>query len=422
MRRRLALLSLATSALVVISLLVPLALLVKRQAADAARVRAEGSAQSTASLVALATTIGTDAETVESATGSLDNGVIVVLSDGETLGVPLRGQGSLVQSAMANQATIASLVDGGWEIALPVIGREGTAIVDVFATDQQLTAGVTEAWILLGILGVLLIVASVLVADSFGSRLVEPISDLANAAHRMSEGDLEVRVSVADPPELNEVGTAFNTLAVRLDQLLAEERESVADLSHGLRTPLTSLRLQTERIADPDQRSAVIAQVDHLEQSIDELIVSARFRRGQPDGRCHLDSVVGQRSVFWRVLAVEQARPFRVELGADKVELGIPSESVESIVDSLIGNVFAHTQPGIPFSIKTGDTWNRAWIEVADSGAGFSDESLVERGASGAGSTGLGLDIVRRIAESTGGEVEIDDRPEGGAVVRVWFG
>ncbi|NIT76487.1 MAG: HAMP domain-containing protein, partial [Thermoplasmata archaeon] len=63
-------------------------------------------------------------------------------------------------------------------------------------------------------------------------------------ARRMGEGDLDARVEPSEPEEIRDVGEAFNQLARRLDQLLVEERESVADLSHRLRTPLTSLRLQ----------------------------------------------------------------------------------------------------------------------------------------------------------------------------------
>ncbi|NIT76488.1 MAG: two-component sensor histidine kinase, partial [Thermoplasmata archaeon] len=72
---------------------------------------------------------------------------------------------------MTDQATITMVVDGGWELALPVIGREGSAVVDVFVTDAELTEGVFEAWVLLASLGVVLVVAAVLVADRLGASL-----------------------------------------------------------------------------------------------------------------------------------------------------------------------------------------------------------------------------------------------------------
>jgi signal transduction histidine kinase len=421
MRRRLALVGLATTTLVVITFVVPLALLVRRQAEDRARVDAERQAQATASLIALAVSLDGEGDWIGSAVGQLDPGVVVALPDGSTLGQPFPGQGSLIEPSAASQATITSTVEGGWEIALPVIGRDGVVVVDVLTTSGQLTEGVAEAWLLLGGLGIVVVAAAVWVADRLGRRLVESIGQLEDAAHAFALGDLERRVEVDDPPELKEVGDAFNKLAARLDDLLAQEREAVADLSHRLRTPLTSLRLQTENLSEDVERLEVLAQVDRLELAIDQLIVASRTGRSS-QGTCRLNEVVAGRAAFWSILAEEQDRTIHLLLGEDEVELALPAGDVEAVIDVLMGNVFAHTDRGVSAWLSTGVVGYRSWLEVADEGSGFSDAGLIERGASGAGSTGLGLDIVRRLAESTGGSVELNDRPGGGAVVRLWFG
>ncbi len=421
MRRRLALLSLATTALVVIALLVPLGLLVKRQAFDQVRIEAERQARTTAALVALAISFDAQPGTMAASVGPLADGVLVVVSDGERFGIDLPGQGTLVEGSMDLQATVTAVVPGGWEIALPVIGRDRVAVVDVFVTDQQIRDGVTEAWVLLSLLGVTLIAVAVWVADRMGRRLVAPVHDLAIAAHRLGDGDLSVRVVPGEPEELREVGAAFNKLASRLGQLLAAEREGVADLSHRLRTPITSLRLQSERISDPDERAEVFSQIDRLESSVDALIVAARTR-GSGVGSCRLDEVVSARAAFWKVLADEQGREMVLSVGAGETEVGVGDDHVEDIVDALIDNVFTHTEPGTSFEISTGAGPHRAWIRVADEGPGLGDRSLIDRGVSGVGSTGLGLDIVRRSAELTGGGLEIGDHRQGGAEITVWFG
>ena len=420
MRRRLALVGLATTALVVISLLVPLGLLVRRQAADAARLEAERAAQSTASLIALAITFSD--LSIESALGVIEPGVIVVDTDGAIFGLPDAAQGTLVERARDLRATVAADVDGGWEMALPVIGREQVAVVDVFVSDERLSEGVVEAWMFLGLLGLVLVAAAALIGDRLGRWLVTPIGELADAAHRLGEGDLETRLSVIDPPELREVSEAFNHLAIRLDRLIAEEREEVADLSHRLRTPLTSLRLQAETISDISERQAILSQVDRVEETVDDLILAARTR-GERIGRCELDAVVLRRLEFWKVLAEEQDRDLKVNLSVGAAHVGLAEDSVESVVDSLVGNVFTHTPPGTGFAVGThvGEGGNLV-LEVADEGPGFPDRLVVHRGVSGVGSTGLGLDIVRRMAELTGGGLELDDRPGPGAVVTVRFG
>jgi signal transduction histidine kinase len=408
-RQRLALLSLATTGLVVISLLIPLGLLVRRQAGDQARLEAERTAQSTAALLALTLSLNEDAGAIESALGPLDPGTIVVLSDGSVLGEPMTGQGTLGGTSVERQATISGVVEGGWEYALPVIGLAGTAVVDVFVTDEALTDGVAEAWLLLALLGVLLVAIAVWVADRLGQRLVRPISDLASAARRLGGGDLDTRVEVGEPEEIRAVGESFNWLAGRLEELIAEEREAAADLSHRLRTPLTSLRLQAEKLTDDDERA------------IDELIVATRSAPLGQGGVSDLSSVVAARCSFWAVLAEEQRRVMTLNVD-DQAPVALSREAVEAVVDALIGNVISHTDPATPFDVTVGSEDDRPWLEVSDHGPGFASRRLAERGVSGAGSTGLGLDIVRRTAESIGGEMEMNDRPGGGAVVRVWLG
>lgn len=421
MRRRLALLSLATTALVVISFLIPLGLLVRRQAEDRARSEAERSAQSTASTLALALSLDSSNEGIEAALEPLPTGTIVVFADGTILGKPATGQGSLVEPALSSQATIADLVEGGWEMALPVIGRDGAAIVDVFVTDEALAEGVIEAWLLLGLLGVLLIGVAVLVADRLGLTLVRPIVDLASTARRLGAGDLEARVAVSEPEEIREVGESFNWLADRLGELLTEEREAAADLSHRLRTPLTAMRLQAERVSDEADRSAVLAQVDRLEEAIDRLILSTRTSQPDAPASCDLAAVVSARINFWKVLADEQDRDMAVDLDSSVGRVGLSAEAVEAMVDALVGNVFSHTEPGTGFAVSVGSDLGRPWLEISDEGEGIASAGLAGRGVSGAGSTGLGLDIVRRTADRVKGRMEMKDRPGGGAVLRVWL-
>lgn len=426
MRRRLVVVSLATTVLIVVALIVPLGLLVRRQAADRARVSTERAAQSTAALVALAVTIDPAAGAMAGIEDGLDPDVLVALEDGMVLGEPLPGQGTLIATAFDRQATITALVDGGWEIALPIIGAEGVVVVDAFTTDEELTEGVLQAWVLLILLGVFLVGVAVWVSDRLGRQLVRPMRELAGTAHLMSEGDLQARVEVDSmegvPEEILEVGVAFNTLARQLDRLLQEEREAIADLSHGLRTPLTSLRLQAEKVSDPDERTATLSQVDRLEEAIDNLIEVSRTERSALPGRSALDEVASERVAFWSVLADEQQRELTVVLGAGEAELSIPPSDLVVVIDTLIGNIFEHTEPGVPLRLETGEEMNRLWIQLSDEGSGFSTLNVIDRGASGSGSTGLGLDIVRRIAERTGGSLVLENRDGGGAVVRVWFG
>ena len=422
MRRRLTILSLATTGLVVIALVVPLALLVREQARDRAISAAETTAQSTASLVALVMAVADDPAQVtgpalDDALGSLEPGTVVVLDDGFVVGEPIASQPNLVERARSLGATVSGAVGSAWEVALPVVGREGTTVVDVYVPEVELQRGVGSAWLLLGLLAVVLVVAAVLLADRLGRRLVEPVAELARSANRMAEGDLSVRLPPLQPDEVGEVGEAFNYLAARLGGLLTAERESVADLSHRLRTPLTSLRLQAEALTDAGEREQLMSQVDRLEKAVSQLIETARNPAADEPGACRLDEVVTKRVMFWSVLADSQRRDFADDLRSGDAVVAIGPEAVETMVDLLLENVFTHTPAGTPLDVSTFVESSEAVIEVADRGPGFGAEQ-VERGVGSGASTGLGLDIARRLAESAGGGLSTDDRQGGGAIVR----
>ena len=207
-----------------------------------------------------------------------------------------------------------------------------------------------EAWLLLALLGVLLVAIAVWVADRLG-RAPGPADQRSGLDREAARcGGPGCPGEVSDPEEIREVGESFNWLAGRLEDLIAEEREAAADLSHRLRTPLTSLRLQAEKLTDDAEREEVLGQVDRLEQAIDELIVATRSAPTGRVGVSDLSSVVSARCSFWAVLAEEQRRMMTLNVD-DHGPVDLSREAVEAVVDALIGNVFSHTDPGTPFDV-----------------------------------------------------------------------
>ena len=134
---------------------------------------------------------------------------------------------------------------------------------------------------------------------------MRPVGDLAAVANRLGEGDLTARARGDGPPELAAVASALNGLAGRLGDLIKAERESLADLSHRLRTPLTSLRLQSEGLNDLDERELLTQAVDRMQEAVDGMIVEVRRGKDAPSA-VDLSQVVSKRMEFWRVLAEEQ--------------------------------------------------------------------------------------------------------------------
>lgn len=423
MRSRLNWLVFAVTSLVVVAFVVPLGLLVRRQATERAQVNAEQSAQSAAAalVVAVASADGTvDRQVAESA---LISEVGIVLPDGTSVG-GLEVPPDLTATVVSGQPGVSTTADGSWYVGLPVATPSGVVVVAAAANSEEMTAGVWPATALLAALALVLVAGSVLLADRLGRSLVKPVSDAADVALQLAEGNLAVRVPVTGPPEIRNVAEALNALAGRLSTIIDNERRSLADLSHRLRTPLTALRLEAERLEEPGEGGRLVDQVDRTQRAVDQLIEEVGRRGKTPDSpeTSDLVAVIRQRLAFWSVLAAEQNRQVTLNLGSQPVQLATPAPDIAAVVDALVGNIFAHTPTGTDFSISISDEKGTPILSVLDQGPGFPPGDSVVRGKSGAGSTGLGLDIARSFAERLGGSLRTDEGPEGGALITVRLG
>lgn len=411
MRWRLALLVAAAMTLVLLAFLVPLALLLRGVAADRAVSAAATQAQSLAVLVATA-----DPQSLRLAVEQLnvDAGrpVTVHLPDGTTVG-PGAGRTPAVMLAERTGSFSVEHADGR-EVLVVVQGlAQGTAVIRVFVPRAELRRGVTRAWLVLALLGVGLLAVGVAVADRLAVMVVRPIRTLATVSDALAGGDLDRRAPAAGPPEVRAVAAALNHLAARIRDLLRHERERVADLSHRMRTPMTALRLDAEGLRDQAEAGRILAHVAALDRAVTGVIEDARRERDLPS--CDATAVVAERIRFWTVLAEDQRRPVETDLPDGPLPVAVAAADLAACVDALLGNVFAHTEEGVAVAV-TLDA--RRVLTVQDAGSGF-DPAAGARGVSGAGSTGLGLDIARRTAETAGGTLTVDRSPLGGARVTV---
>lgn len=405
-----------------LAFLVPLGLLIRTQAEDRALGRAQRAAEGAAAALAVASSLQESqvspalADAVVALFGGIDD-MSVVLSNGYVAGRQDVDEMTL-EAARAGAAFNASRRGGGVEVLVPVgVGAgEKPSVVRVVVEAGDLRRGVEDAWVVLALLGALLVAAAVAVADRMGRTVTKPMGVLAAAADRLGEGDLDHRVRPQGPPEIVEVGEAFNTLATRLRRLLEAERESMADLSHRLRTPLAALRLGVETLPASPDRDDLLADVLHLESAVSELITDARRGAAEDVDQCNPGSIGRERAMFWEVLAQDEGRQFSIEIEDELPDLPLSGRDLGTVLDTLLENVFTHTPSGTAFSLLVKGGGESVVIEVGDEGPGF-DRALADRGKSEGGSTGLGLDIVRRLVTRAGGQVILHDPP--GATVEL---
>ncbi|MFI9046637.1 sensor histidine kinase [Streptomyces sp. NPDC053427] len=434
MRWALVKVALAVTVMVVVAFAIPLGLVVKEMARDRAFSNAERQAATIGPVLA----ITTDRTQLERAVASAETG------PGGRIGVHVpasgeRGHPAEIGSRRAAPEDVAaavklgrasiSPVPGGSSLLQPTAVASGIAVVEVFVPDDALTNGVTTSWVVLAGVGLALIIGSVAVADRLGTRMVRPAERLAGAAHDLGKGKLGVRVPEDGPTELRSAAAAFNSMADQVVQLLANERELAADLSHRLRTPLTVLRLNAASLGDTPAAEQTRAAVAQLEREVDQIIRTAREQKAHAQqaaaaAGCDAAEVIRERMDFWSALAEDEGRTVRVA-GADRpVRIPVARPELAAALDAMLGNVFRHTPEGTAFAVDVHNAEEAVIVLVSDAGPGIADPDAALRrghGGGGDGSTGLGLDIVRRLAESTGGDVRIGRSVLGGTEVRVWL-
>ncbi|HEY1176102.1 MAG TPA: HAMP domain-containing protein, partial [Phytomonospora sp.] len=314
MRRALVKVSLAVTTMVVLAFAVPLGLVIKEMARD----RAFSNAEREAAAVAPALSITTDRDQLErvvASAGSEDGMAVHIPGDGDASadgkaadGKAADGKAADGKAADGKAADGKAAVDigrqraaaddiaavrrmgrastsevaGGSTLLQPVSLSSGEiAVVEVYVPDSEVTTGLATAWAVLAAVGVALFVGSVAVADRLGVRMVRPAQRLVEGAHELGEGKLGARVPEDGPHELRLAAVAFNSMADQVVQLLANERELAADLSHRLRTPLTVLRHNAASLGDGPAAEQTRAAVAQLEREVDTIIRTAREAKPQ---------------------------------------------------------------------------------------------------------------------------------------------
>ncbi len=318
--------------------------------------------------------------------------------------------------------------------AVPVVAgaAEPLAVVD------RAQHGVARAFVLAGAVVLLLaLVASYLA----GARVSAPLRRMAQVAARVDAGDLGPRMDISNPrgDEVRVLAEAFNRMLDRLAEAFDSQRAFVADASHELRTPLTVIRGQLEVLASQENPSnEEISRVEHLAQAeitrisrlVDDLLVLAQaertdFLRAEPiDLRPFVTDL-------WDGLSLTADRRFELGTIADG-SLEADPDRLAQALRNLARNAIEHTaeHDGLVRLDVTPVASGRISFAVLDDGPGIpvaERERVFERfhrtdsaRTRSAGGAGLGLAIVRAVAEAHRGSVRVRDSDNGaGAAVEL---
>jgi two-component system sensor histidine kinase MprB len=284
----------------------------------------------------------------------------------------------------------------------------------------------------------LVLAGGVVVAGLLGRiasrRVLRPLNEVAATAEHIGRtDDLSQRLRVHADDEVGQLARRFNTMLDRLqhsraalDESVRAQRQLVADASHELRTPVTSLRTNIEiLLATPDLEPLerremlrdVVEQSEELSTLVNDLIELARGDEpGAEAEDVRLDGVVAQ--------CMERARRnaptlhFTADLVPARLD-GV-AERLERAVNNLLDNASRHSPPGGTVEVHAGPDG----VIVRDHGSGVAEQDLpylfdrFYRGSNSRGrqGSGLGLAIVRQVTEQHGGAASVANAPDGGAV------
>jgi signal transduction histidine kinase len=314
-------------------------------------------------------------------------------------------------------------------LAVPVTaGREVRGVFVVASALSAESAEVTEAVRLVALVLVSVLLIASALAWVVAGRVLAPLRLLSETARSISETDLTRRIPASGKDEIAELARTFNAMLDRLERAFASQNAFVSDASHELRTPITIIRGHLELLGDdPRERRETVEivtdELDRMNRFVDDLLLLARSERDDflRMGEIELGALTDE--LVDKAIALGP-RSWRLEARGEAVVVADRQRLTQALM-GLAQNAVQHTDAEAPIWIGSSVDDGEASLWVRDSGPGiarrdrdrvferFARASAGRRRSEGAG---LGLAIVRAIADAHGGRVELDSRPGAGSI------
>ena len=311
-----------------------------------------------------------------------------------------------------------------------------TGAVFIRTKAQQIESGLAEIlWRIVALAAVVMVLTGI-VLFLFVRRRLKPLKQLETAAATIAEGDFSVQVDEKKGDrELRELSGAFNTMTRKLQGVEAGRREFVANVSHELRSPITSIKGFAEGMADgvipaeeqPKYLRLVADESKRLSGLIDDLLALSRLERDdvKPEITTFDINEMLRRAVIRRMNDLEaKAIDISCEFETDPCPVQADSDRIEQVVINLLDNAIKFTPESGKIVLESEVTDGIAKITVRDSGSGVAPEDrdkifdrffTADRAHTAGKGTGLGLSICKRIMDMHGQSIRLLDTDEGAA-------
>ena len=322
-------------------------------------------------------------------------------------------------------------------VGVPFV-KDGTVTGAVFIRTraQQIESGLSEILGKIAALAAGVLALSGIVVFLFVRSRLKPLKQLETAAATIAEGDFSVQVDEKrGDRELREVSHAFNMMTKKLRGVEENRREFVSNVSHELRSPITSIRGFAEGMADgvipeeehPAYLRLVADESKRLSGLIDDLLALSRLERDDAEPEMTVFDVneMLRRAVIRRMNDLEEKRiEISCESEEDRCMVRADSDRIEQVVINLLDNAIKFTPEGGRISLESAVKGDTVEVTVRDNGCGVAPEDrekIFDRfftankaHTSGSGN-GLGLSICKRIMDMHGQSLRLLDTDKGAA-------
>ena len=322
-------------------------------------------------------------------------------------------------------------------------GQVGSTAIRFFGgalptTERSMRNAITRTTIIGVGLSILLVLAAGLL---LARRLTRPLRRLTRTAAAMRSGDLDARAPepIRDD-ELRELTIAFNQMAESVAVEHERRRRLAGDVAHELRTPLAILRATCEDLMQTNGQTSKPQPIERIATLHDEVLRLERvvedldtLRAREPKSlalKLTAADLADAASAAVELLAPRFAEAaVTLELDAASAPVHADPARLRQIVINLLANALKFTTANDHVTVRTTIRDGTASLEVTDTGPGIADEELGAvferarrgRNARATAGGGLGLSIVKQLAEAQGGHAEAHNQPDGGAVIRITF-
>lgn len=308
----------------------------------------------------------------------------------------------------------------------------GSAVL--LTPEVTIKENITNIYIIIWLSSLLALIASAFVIYYFAQRiLIRPLLELNTAADKMSKGDFTQRATIASNDEIGQLANSYNIMASSMEDIDNNRREFISNISHELRSPITSIRGFISGILDgviPKDKegyylSLVYEEIQRLARLVNDLLDLSSMESGNFSIKLtevELNDIIKVSIIKFERKISEKNLSLDVSLESEHLYVAGDRDRLIQVVTNLLDNAVKYSEEGSKIEISTKVKGKKVYVSIYNDGKPISEADKkniwtrfykADKSRTNKVSTGLGLPIVRNILTQLGEDVWVENRENG---------